>query len=217
MRRITRISAISAAAILAAAGVSATTASAAPQAQWTVANPAANDAFSATNVSGANAVLANVTTGATITCSVYGASGTAVDGVYTSGTGLATLASATFGTSASKCNGPLGSKWVSSSVQPMKLNGVSHRGGVTKGTLTGIKVNLTGTSLLGTCNATIEGSANTGTYTNGSGVLEIISDTSPALTVTAASGSCAGLINVGNKAKFGAKYQVSPVLTVTSP
>ncbi|MFF8828378.1 hypothetical protein [Streptomyces sp. NPDC015131] len=217
MRRITRISAISAAALLAAAGISATTASAAPQAQWTVSNPAASDAFSATNVPGVTAVLTNVTTGATITCTVYAANGTAVDGVYSSGTGLATLASATFGTAATKCNGPLGSKWVSSSAQPMKLNGVSYSGGVTKGTLTGVKVNLTGTSLLGTCNATIEGSANTGTYTNSSGVLEIVPDTTPALTVTSASGSCAGLINTGNKAKFGAKYKVAPVITVTSP
>ncbi|GGU23074.1 hypothetical protein [Streptomyces lavendofoliae] len=217
MRRITKISAISAAALLVAAGVSATTASAAPQAQWTVSNPAANDAFSATNVAAVNAVLTNVTTGATITCSVYAASGTAVDGVYASGAGLATIANATFGTSTTKCNGPLGSKWVSQSVQPMKLNGVTYSGGVTKGTLTGVKVTLTGTSLLGTCNATIEGSANTGTYTNGTGVLEIVPDATPALTVTSASGSCAGLIKTGDKAKFGAKYQVSPVITVTSP
>ncbi|MFF8289791.1 hypothetical protein ACF068_11260 [Streptomyces sp. NPDC016309] len=197
--------------------MSATTASAAPQATWTVSNPAADDVFTATNVPAANAVLTNVTTGATITCSVYAASGTAVDGAYASGAGLATIGTATFGTSATKCNGPLGSKWVSSSVQAMKLNGVTYAAGVTKGTLTGVKVTLTGTSLLGTCNATIEGSANTGSYTNATGVLEIVPDATPALTVTSASGSCAGLIKTGDKAKFGAKYQVSPVLTVTSP
>ncbi|ORT55703.1 hypothetical protein [Streptomyces sp. CB03238] len=197
--------------------MTATNASAAPQAQWTVANPAANDAFSATNVSGVNAVLTNVTTGATITCSVYAATGTAVDGVYASGTGLATISSATFGTSATKCNGPLGSKWVSSSVQAMKLNGVTYSAGVTKGTLTGVKVSLTGTSLLGTCNATIEGAANTGSYTNATGVLEIVPDATPALTVTSATGQCANLIKTGDKAKFGAKYKVTPVITVTSP
>ncbi|MET9800522.1 hypothetical protein [Streptomyces sp. NPDC006368] len=200
--------------------MTATTASAAPAgalASFTVSNPAADDAFTAANVTGVNAVLTNVTTGATITCSVYGAAGTAVDGVYATGAGLATINTATFGTSATKCNGPLGSKWVSSSVQPMKLNGVTYSAGVTKGTLTGIKVNLTGTSLLGTCTATIEGTANTGSYTNGSGVLEIVPDATPALTVTSAAGACAGLISTGNKAKFGAKYKVSPVITVTSP
>ncbi|MCS0637961.1 hypothetical protein NX801_20340 [Streptomyces sp. LP05-1] len=216
MRRTTRITAITAAALMTAAGAAVTTASATPQATWTVSNPSANDTFTAVNTSGVSAVLTNVTTGATITCAVYGANGTAVDGTYASGAGLATIASATFGTTANKCNGPLGSKWVSSSAQPMKLNGVSYAGGVTKGTLTSIKVNLTGTSLLGTCTATIEGSANTGSYSN-TGVLEIVPDATPALTVTAASGACAGLINTGNKAKFGAKYQVTPAITVTSP
>ncbi|WP_146132659.1 hypothetical protein [Streptomyces solincola] len=217
MRRTTRIAALSAAVFTVAAGVTVTTASAAPQAQWTVSNPAANDTFTAANQSGVNAVLTNVTTGATVTCAVYGATGTAVDGTYASGAGLATIATATFGTSANKCNGPLGSKWVSSAAQPMKLNGVSYGGGVTKGTLTNVKVNLTGTSILGTCNAVIEGSANTGTYTNSSGLLAIAADATPALTVTSASGACAGLIATGNKAKFSATYKVTPIITVTSP
>lgn len=218
MRRITRTSAFSAAALLAvAAGVTATNASAAPQAQWTVTNPAADDKFTAAPVPGVTAVLSNANTGAQLVCTTYAAGGTAADGVRASGTGLALIQSTTFGTSASPCTGPLGSRWTARNNAPMSLNGTSYSAGVSKGTITGIDITLTGSSLLGSCTAKVTGSANTGTYTNSTGVLDIQADATPALTISGVTGNCAGLLNNGDKAKYTAKYKVTPVITVTSP
>jgi hypothetical protein len=217
VRRITKLSAIAAAALLGAAGVTATNASAAAQATWTVTNPAADDKFTAVNVTGTTAVLTNKSTGAQVTCRTISATGSAVDGVRASGDGLATIQTANFGSSTAKCSGPLGSTWVAVSNAPMTLNGTTYSAGVTKGTITGIDVKLTGTSLVGTCTARIKGSANTGSYTNATGVLEILNDATPALTISEVSGSCAGLLNNGNVATFTAKYKVTPIITVTSP
>ncbi|MET9428359.1 MULTISPECIES: hypothetical protein [unclassified Streptomyces] len=217
MRRMTKLSAIAAAALLGAAGVTATNASAAAQASWTVTNPAADDKFTAVNVAGTTAVLTNKSTGAQVTCRTIAASGTAVDGVDSDGIGLAIIQTATFGSSASKCTGPLGSTWIATSNAPMSLNGSSYSAGVTKGNITGIDVKLTGTSIAGTCSARIRGTANTGTYTNSTGVLSIADDATPALTISEVTGACAGLLNNGNVATFRAQYKVTPILTVTSP
>ncbi|MEE1754019.1 hypothetical protein [Streptomyces sp. SP18CS02] len=217
MRRMKRLSAIAAAGFLGAAALTATNASAAPLAQWTVTNPSVADTFTAVNSAGVSAVLTNSSTGAQLVCNTYAANGVAADGVRPTGSGLATIQNATFGTTSAKCTGPLGSTWTAKSNAPMALNGVSYSAGVTKGTITGVDITLSGTSLLGSCTAKITGAANTGTYTNATGVLQILADTTPALTISNVTGNCAGLLNNGNTAKFTAKYQVTPIITVTSP
>ncbi|MEU9980850.1 hypothetical protein [Streptomyces sp. NPDC050856] len=205
------------AAFLGAAGMTATTANAAAQADWTVTNPAADDTFSAVNVAGTTSVLTNKSTGAQVTCRTIAASGVAADGARPGGTGLATIQSATFGSSAAKCSGPLGSTWTATSTAPMSLNGTSYSAGVAKGTITGISIKLTGSSIAGACSATVTGSANTGSYTNATGVLEILNDATPALKISAVAGNCAGLLKNGDVATFTAKYKVTPVITVTGP
>ncbi len=80
------------------------------------------------------------------------------------------------------------------------LNAVSFAGGVTTGTITGVDHILTISSFLGTCTAEVKGTAGA-KYTNSSKLLQFVT-TGDSLTVTSTSGSCAGIIKVGDVVTF---------------
>jgi len=193
----------------AAAGAIALSASAAVAAgTWTV---TPGGAFTAT---GSSIAFRDTTTNQPFNCTASSINGTAK-----SGSGLTNpLAQITSGTFTG-CTGNLGSTGTAS-ISAGSLNGVSYNSttGVTTGTITGVSAALVIHDILGTCNASVSGSANNVTYTNSTGVLKITADTTPALTIASASGSgCASLIRTGDKATFAATYTISPRMTVSSP
>ncbi|WP_406012437.1 hypothetical protein OG520_05905 [Streptomyces sp. NBC_00984] len=199
----------------AAFGFAATSASATALAQWTVSNPNTNGAFSAHLKAGTTAELLDNTTGQGVSCSTAAASGTANSGVHSGGSGLASISSATWGTAASTCAGPLGSTFTASLTSgTIKLNGASYAGGVTSGNLTDVNVTITGDTLFGVCTATITGSAANAKYTNSTGQLSIVNGTG--LTIATAN-NCSGLMNAGDAAQFSATYVLDKPITVTSP
>jgi len=127
---------------------------------------------------------------------------------------LGKINSATFST----CTGPGGLTFTvttSASTSPWKLNGSTFSGGVTHGTITGIRANLSGVG----CSATVGGTTATstgkvtGTYTNSTGILKVSGGN---LHVWNVSG-CLGLINSGDATTFVGSYTISPKQTITSP
>jgi hypothetical protein len=200
----------------AALGFAATSASATALAGWTVVNPNANGTFTAALKSGTVATLVDTNTSQQVDCSTGTASGTAPSGTYTSGAGLAKITAAAWGSTASPCPGPLGSNFtaVLAPGAVISINANTYSGGVTSGTLSGVKVNLTGDTILGTCKAVISGNVSNVTYTNSTGELNI--NTGSGLKVDSAD-NCAGLLNAGDSATFKATYKVAAPLTITSP
>ncbi|WP_393062700.1 hypothetical protein [Streptomyces sp. LN549] len=198
----------------AAFGFTATSASATALATWTVTNPSGT--FSASLKAGTVATLIDTVTSQQVDCSTATASGTATSGTYSSGAGLAKITAATFGSAGAPCPGPLGSTFtaVLASGSVISVNANSYSGGVSTGTLSGIKVNLTGSTILGTCNAVITGTASNVTYTNSTGVLDI--NNGAGLTVASAT-NCSGLLNAGDAATFDATYKLVTPITITSP
>jgi hypothetical protein len=196
----------------AAAAAIALSASAAFAASFTVSNPNADGSFSSSLHSGATVVFNDVNTNQTFTCSVSSVSGHAPSGTSADGSGIASLENGSF----TSCTGPLSSTG-NARLTAGTLNAVSFASGVTSGNITGISASLVINSIIGTCNATVSGQVNSVTYNN-NGTLTVSPDTAnPQLTINTATGSCAGLINAGDKTTFSAQYDVSPVLTVTSP
>lgn len=198
----------------AAFGFATTSASATALATWTVTNPTGT--FSASLKSGTVATLIDTATSQQVDCSTASASGTATSGTYATGTGLAKITAATFGSSASPCPGPLGSSFtaVLAPGSTISVNGSTYSSGVTKGTLSGVRVNLTGDTILGTCKAVITGSASNVTYTNSTGELDI--NNGAGLKVESAT-NCSGLLNAGDAATFDATYKLVTPITITSP
>jgi hypothetical protein len=197
----------------AAAGAIALSAPSAFAAQWTVTNPNSSGTFTSSLLSGTTVAFKDVTTNQPFNCTTSSVPGTAPSGVFSSGAGLAHLSGGTF----SGCTGNLGSTGTAS-LSAGTLNGVTYSSGVTHGTITGLAATLSIHDLLGTCTAAVSGEVDTVTYTNSSGQLKVVADTTPKLTITSASGSgCAGLIKTGDKATFAATYVVNPKITVTSP
>jgi hypothetical protein len=152
----------------------------------------------------ATPTLTDTTTGTKLTCTSSNAAGTVLNGTHTP---LGTISSVTFAT----CKGP-GSITFTVTAQgtPWTLNatGVTS-GGVTPGSLTGVRAKLTGL-----CNATFAGSAGstsgatlTGNYNNATHTLTINGGSLKAYSV---SGLCLGLINNNDLATFNAAYVVSP-------
>jgi hypothetical protein len=112
------------------------------------------------------------------------------------------------------CSGPFGLTFEVAQVGDWALNGASYDSGsgVTTGTIDGITANIVGPG----CNATATGSVNA-TYTNGTGVLQVLPDFTLEISFVDPSNNCLGLINQGEHANFSGSYTISPALTVTSP
>lgn len=199
----------------AAAGAIALSAPSAFASTWTVHNPNGNGgSWSATLHSGTVATFNDVTTSQPFTCTGSTIKGTAKDGTGLSGTALASVTGGTY----TGCTGNFGASGTSS-ISSGDLNGVSYDSatGTTHGTITGINAKLNISDLFGTCTATVAGEVDNVTYSN-TGILTINADSTPKLTITNATGSgCSGLINTGDMANFAATYDVTPVLTVSSP
>lgn len=186
-------------------------------ATWTVTS---GGTISGTLKSGTNAVLKDTTTNQSITCTVASAGGSVPNGVGLPGTAIGSITSATFGTSSTKCSGPFFSSFTSAlkAGSNWKLNAVSYSGGVTHGTITGVDALVTGSSILGSCNAEVTGEVDSVTYTNSTGVLAIAADATPKLALSNVSGSgCAGLLKNGDKATLTAQFVVTPKVQITSP
>lgn len=158
--------------------------------------------------------LKDTNTGSTLSCASSSGKGTVKKGSGLSGNGIGSITALGF----TKCTGPLSLTFtVKSTGFPWKLNAVSFSGGVTTGTITGIKATLTGPS----CTATVAGAtaSSTGTvkvtYSNSTGKLTTLA-TGGNLHVWNVNG-CAGLINTGDATTFSGAYAISPKQTITSP
>lgn len=189
-------------------GLSATASSAAT-ATWTVKpGGAITGAASGT-------VLKDNSTGTKLSCKTSKAKGTAKKGSGLAGAKIAKITSVTFAT----CTGPAGLtftvKTTATASKPWFLNAKTYSGGVTHGTLTGIKATLSGTA----CSATVAGTSASktgsvkGTYTNSTHVLKV-SPTGGTLHIWNVSG-CLGLIANGNASGFTGKYKITPAQTIT--
>jgi len=196
------IGALAAGAALAASAVITGTASAVP-ATWTV-----SPGGSFTGTAGET----DLTTegGVELFCSSSTAAGTAQSGSGLSNP-LAQLPEG--GVSFNDCQGPFGLSFDVAHVGTWDLNGVSYDGSdVTTGTLDNITANISGPG----CEATVTGSVNV-TYTNSTGVLSVLPDQTLLISTVDPNNDCLGLITQGEHAGFSGDYQISPVLTVTSP
>jgi hypothetical protein len=160
----------------------------------------------AITASAATPTLTDTTTGTKLTCTSSSATGNVPNGTHTP---VGTISAATFAT----CKGPAGITFtVTAQGTPWSINATgATSGGVTAGSLTGVRAKLSGL-----CNATFAGSASstsgatlTGTYTNSTHTLSI---TGGSLKAYSVSGLCLGLINNNDLATFNAKYVVSPAL-----
>jgi hypothetical protein len=129
---------------------------------------------------------------------------------------LGKITSVTF----TSCTGPGGLKFTAttsaSAAHPWHLNATSYSGGVTHGSITGIKASLSGNG----CTATVAGASasstgtTTGTYSNKTHVLTVSGGN---LHVWNVSSGCLGLINSGDPSSFVGKYAITPAQTITSP
>jgi hypothetical protein len=156
--------------------------------------------------------LKDKNTGSTLSCASSSGKGSLKKGSGLSGNGIGSITALGF----TNCTGPLGLTFtVKSSGFPWKLNATSSSGGVTKGTITGIKATLTGPS----CTATVAGAtaSSTGTvdvsYSNSTGKLTTSGGNLHVFNVN----GCAGLINSGDATAFTGSYAISPKQTITSP
>ena len=193
-----------------ALGIGATTAMAATATTWTV-TPGG-----AVTGSAGKTTLKDTNTSQVLTCASSATQATLKKGSGLSGTALGSITSATFTT----CKGPGGLAFTvttsASTTTPWKLNASSFSGGVTHGTITGIKASLSGSG----CSATVGGTTATstgkvtGTYTNSTGILKVSGGN---LHVWNVSAGCLGLINTGDASTFTGSYTISPGQTITSP
>lgn len=149
-------------------------------------------AFTSKLNSGTTTVLKDLSNGSTITCTTSAANGTLKSGHRLPGNGIGKITSVTFGSSASKCKGPLSSTWTSvgtaTTKSPWLLNAKTYKAtvdkGQTSGTITapgaGVGATLHGTVLGVACTAKVGGTtahpalANV-LYDNGSGLLGVAS------------------------------------------
>lgn len=182
---------------------------------WTV---SPGGAFTASLAPGTTATLTDTTTNNSITCSVGTAGGSLRSGSGLSGTGIGTITSGSFGSSANRCSGPLGSSWTVTltSGTTWQVNAVSFdaASGVTNGMITGVDTTISGSSFFGSCSARATGTVS-GTYTNSTAALAL---NSASLTISGVSGSgCANRINNGDSATLTATAVVNPAQTITSP
>ncbi len=165
---------------------------------WTVTGGAS---FTSAQSTGTTFTLSDSTSGLSFTCTV--GTGTGSVNVQSGGPSvLGQITGSTFGSSAHKCNGPLGSTGTDTQKAgtTSTLNGVSWAAGVTTGTITGVDHILTISSILGTCTAEVKGTAGA-KYTNATKLLQFTT-AGDSLAVTSTSGSCAGIIKVKDVVTF---------------
>jgi hypothetical protein len=157
--------------------------------------------FTATAKAGTTFTLSDTSTGLSFTCTVGTGAGTVTDQTSSANTAIGSITSSTFGSSAKKCNGPLGSTGTDAQKAgtTSTLNAVSFSGGVTTGTITNVDHILT-INAIGTCTAEVKGTAGA-TYTNSSDLLQFIT-TGDNLSVTSTSGACTGIIHLGDVVTF---------------
>ncbi len=203
MRRSLENVAVAGIAVVTAIGLGAPPAAAST---WTVSS---GGSFNATQILSVN--FKDTTTNQPISCSAWTALGNAPNGTGKPGTGIFTLNNGNIG----GCSGPLGTSGTGTFAAT--FNAVSYNTGTTTGTLTGIALTFSIHNILGTCNASVNGSANNVTYSN-SGKLSVRSDFNPGLTVTSAAGyGCTGLMKVYDKAVFAGDWDIFHAIQITSP
>jgi hypothetical protein len=158
--------------------------------------------FTSAASSGTSFTLTDVTARASFTCSVGTGTGTVTDETSGTNTAVGSITAATFGSSAHKCTGPLGSTGTDSQKAgtTSTINVASFSAGKTTGTITNIDHVLTVSSFLGTCTAEVKGTAGV-TYTNSSHLLQFTT-AGDSLKVTSTSGNCAGIIKVNDVVTF---------------
>lgn len=154
------------------------------------------------------------TNNVTLRCTSARASGSAANGTGLSGTGIGTISAASF--TSCTLGGIL--SFTVSAVTPWAINAASFASGVTSGTVSNIRANISGTG----CTASVAGTTSTtpgtvrATYTNSTHVLAVLSG-GGTLHVWNVSG-CLGLIATGDSADFVGSYALSPAtLQITSP
>ena len=198
---------VTGAALAAAIGVCAAPASAAGT--WTVAG---GGSFTGTST---NSTLTDNNTGTQLVCKTSVATGSAANGTYSSGNQIAKIVSVTW----SSCSGPLGITFnVTAQGLPWYLNAVSYSGGVTTGTLTGVKAHISGFG----CTADFAGATSAATatldvkYTNSTHTLTVLGTGD--LHAYNVSGTCLGLLNSGDSTSYKGDYGLSPAtLSITQP
>jgi hypothetical protein len=197
------------AALLAAIGIGVIALSAPPAlaGTWTVKNPNTDGSFTGFLAAGPPATFTDKTTGESLACT-----GSSLLGVALSGTGRTvpmTISSFAY----SSCTGPLDSTGTGGLSGTYSADSYDAMTGTTVGQLTGVTGNFTLSNAEGTCKVTITGTLDVVNYANSGSLISSTLD----LTVTAATGSCAGLVNKGDTVTYGALYDITPVLTITSP
>jgi hypothetical protein len=166
---------------------------------WTVTG---GTSFTSTASSGTTFTLKDTTASLTFTCSVGTGAGTVKDETSGTVTAIGSITSSTFGSSSKKCSGPLGSTGTATQAygSTMTLNVASYSSPTTTGTITNVDVVMTVSSILGTCTATVKGTAGI-TYNNTSKVLGFTTS-GDSLEVSSTSGSCDGIISSGDAVTF---------------
>lgn len=206
MRKAAKRSLVAGAAIAAAAGFAAAPASAAGT--WTVTG---GGSFTAKATS---PILTDTHTGTQLKCSSSSAAGSAANGTGLSGTGIGSITSVSW----TSCSGPLGITFsVTAQGLPWAVNAAAYSGGVTTGTLTGVKAHISGLGCTADFGGATSGSSATlnATYNNSTHTLSVSGGNLHAYNV---SGTCLGLINSGDAATYTASYVLSPAtLQITSP
>jgi hypothetical protein len=178
---------------------------------WTV-TPGGN----AVAKSGAIA-LTDTTTGKAGTCKSSKVDGTLKAGTGLPGTDIGSVTSTTFRT----CTGPGKVAFtVTGSGLPWRLNFTSYdpQTGVVRGTVSGIRVVVSGQVCHAVVNGTSAKTANgvvSAAYTDGTGVLKFLA-TGGNLHFWHVRG-CAPLLNSGDPATFSAVYTITPRQVITSP
>jgi len=158
--------------------------------------------FTSAASAGTTFTLSDTTHSASFTCTVGTGTGTVTDESGGANTAIGSITAATFGSSAHKCSGPLGSTGTDAQVAgtTSTINVASFSAGKTTGTITGIDHKITISSALGSCTAEVKGTAGV-TYTNSSDLLQFTT-AGDSLKVTSVSGNCAGIIQVNDNVTF---------------
>ena len=162
------------------------------------------------------AALKDTTTGSVLTCNSARMSGTLKGGIRLPGTGIGSIATATF-----HCPSPIVPPFrLTARGLPWHLNMVSYNSStnVGRGTISHLELMLTGPG----CSAVVNGTSGT----TADGVVAVSYANTPGrLTIHTAGGNlhwyhvsgCAGLLGDGDPAALSAAYAVSPKQEITSP
>lgn len=203
------------AAAVATVGFGTQAANAAPASAWHV-TPGNSTNFTGTNKN--NPVLVDNVTGATLTCTKATAKGHVIgDGKSAQSASLATISSATFGSTGAPCS-LAGIPFTAKLKKATTLWGAQYAAGVTTGHIgngatSDISASINGIGSV-SCHAEIRGATLPGKFVNANDSLNINSGHAATLHVKSVQG-CLGLINASDSAYFSAIYTVNPAITVT--